>query len=289
MLIIQTPLFSKVEGKFSPYNEEVQNRDTGLMKQNRKIFTLTGSILLFTLACATLMPTPEATALPTATQEPTSTLVPTPTEIPPTVTAEEKSEISIEKQANGATLFTDYIGGYQLVFPENWAAMNLTEASMDSVFDSFEQSNPEFSQSTLNVAKQLLTENTRVMALDTNTGHYSGDHMTAAYSIMDEQTGKFPLGILVDATVQSVPQQLPNVGIISSGVTTNSNDVEMGVIELTLGVWDATGNVKTVYERMLIFQNNDLTIIAVLVTHETLREAVMEQFIQIQDSISLLP
>lgn len=259
------------------------------MKQNRKIFTITGSVLLFTLACAVLMPTPKPTALPTAAQEPTPTLVPTPTKIPPTATAEEKSEIDIEKQADGTTLFTDTVGGYQLVFPENWATMNMTEGGMDHVFDLFEQSNPEFSPGMLNIVKQLLVENTRAIALDTNTGHYSGDHMTAAYCVLDEQTGNFPLGYLVEATVQSVPQQLPNVEIVSSDLTTNSNDVEMGVIELTLGVSDAAGNIQAAYERMLIFQNNDLTIIAVLVTHETLRDTVMEHFIQIQDSISLLP
>jgi len=259
------------------------------MRQRWEFFTFTGSILLFTLACATLAPTPEPTAVPTATQEPTPTFTPTPTEKPPTATAEEKSEITIEKKADGATLFTDYVGGYQLVFPENWVTMNLTEGNLDYAFESLEESNPEISPSMLNMAKQVMAENTRFMALDTNTGHYRGDYMTTAFSVMDEQTGNLPLNFLVDATVQSVPQQLPNVEIVSSGVTTNPNDVQIGVIELTLGMNDDAGNEQTAYERMVFFQNNDQTIIVVLVTHEDLQEAVMEHFNQIQDSISLLP
>jgi hypothetical protein len=269
--------------------EDAQKKDTKAMKQKREIFTITGSILLFTLACATLMPTPEPTALPTATQEPTSTLVPTPTGIPPTATAGEKSEIDLEKQADGTTLFTDSVGGYQLVFPENWVTLDLTEDKIEDAFDPLRETNPDISPGMLSMAKQLLTDNTRFMALDTSTGHYSGDHMTVAYSIFDENTGNIPLGFLVDATAQALPQQLPNAEILSSGVTTNSNDVEFGVIELKLIMNDAAGNALTVYEKVLIFQNNDLTIMTVLATHEDLREAVMEHFNQIQDSISLLP
>jgi hypothetical protein len=259
------------------------------MKQKREIFTITGSILLFTLACATLMPTPEPTALPTATQEPTPTLVPTPTEIPPTATAEEKSEIDIDKQADGTTLFTDHVGGYQLIFPEHWVTLNLTEDKIDNAFDPLRETNPDISPGMLNMAKQLLTDNTRFMALDTNTGHYSGDQMTAAYSVIDMQTGNIPLRFLVDATAQALPKQLPSAELVSSEVTTNSNDVQLGVIELKLVMNDVAGNALTVYEKMLIFQNNDLTIITVLVTHEDLRIAVMEHFNHIQDSISLLP
>ncbi len=259
------------------------------MKEQWEILTITGSILLVTLACATLVPTPEPTAAPTATQEPTLTITPTPTESSPTATPEEKSETAIENQADGTTLFTDHIGGYQLVFPKNWTMMNLTEGNMDYIFESMKESNPEISSSMLNMAKQLLTDNTRFMALDTNTGHYSGDQMTVAYSVLDEQTGNFSLNFLVDATVQTMPQQLPDLEIVSSGVVTNSNDVELGVIELNLGISDAAGSVQTVYERMLMFQNNGLTILTVLVTHKDLQEAVTEHFNQIQDSISLLP
>lgn len=259
------------------------------MNQNWKILPITGSIVLFTLACATLMPTNAPTPLPAATQEPSPAPNPTPTENPPTAAVEEESEITLEKGSDGTTLFTDHVGGYQIVFPENWIALNLSEGDMDLAFDAFKESNPEISPGMLDMSMQLLTENTRFMALDTNTGHYSGEHMTAAYSILDEQTGNFPLGFLVDATAQALPQQLPDVEIVSSGVTTNSNGVEFGVIEIKLFMKDAAGNAQTIYEKMLLFQNNDLTIMAILVTHETLRDVVMGHFDRIQESISLLP
>ena len=109
------------------------------------------------------------------------------------------------------------------------------------------------------MGKGMLTEGTRFFAMDTNKGHYDGSKMTAAFSVLNEEFGDLPLEFLVNGTAQSLPQQLPDADVLSSGVEVNEQGIEIGVIEVVLTINDVTGNAISVYERMLFVQNNELT------------------------------
>src|SRR5512142_2060058 len=102
--------------------EAIMKRSKGLRRFGIGIMIFVWTIL----ACqgvggfnpfATATPTATATFTPSPTPTFTPTFTPTPTPLP---TGKLK-----EEQPDGTTLFTDYDGGYQVTFPQNWIVVLL--------------------------------------------------------------------------------------------------------------------------------------------------------------------
>jgi hypothetical protein len=111
------------------------------MKQNRGIqsFSILIAILaLVVLSCAGIadIPNPFATATPTATVTFTPSLTPSPTPTHTSTPTPLPTGRLKEEQPNGTTLFTDYDGGYQMTFLQDWTVVILEKDNINEILDS---------------------------------------------------------------------------------------------------------------------------------------------------------
>ncbi len=257
------------------------------MKKNLVILITLSTILLVTLACAAVAPTPEPTAapIPVPTEEPTA--------VPPTESVSEPEvdvETSSETLSDGSTKFTDNQGGYQITFPDNWVIPDYDDGDFNAALDLTGEANPDISNEMIEISKGMLTESTRLFAMNTNEGHYSEQMMTVAFSMLNEELNGYALDFLVDMSAQALPQQLPNIEVLSSRVEKNAAGTDIGIIEVLLPINDPLGNTISVYERMFFVQNSDdVTTMMVFATDNSILSTTAEHFDQIQDFIVLVP
>ena len=263
-----------------------------------------GVLLAGTLACsaggfanifATPTPPPTSTPVPTntpvPTDTPTATPIPTDTatpEIPPTSTV-PPTGTSKTSQPDGSVLFTDYDNQFSIVFPQAWTAITLNHDDLNSLLQNAADSNPAMQQ-TYTMLQNMDPNTFRIFAFD-----FRPEHLIAGYTtninVMAEKNSLLSgmtLKNIVDVTVQSLPQMLPGIKVLSSSVTTSSSGVPLGVIEANMPMTASNGTPITVYEKMIIFQRTDGIVEITLATHKSLQQSVLPEFQSIVDSLALL-
>lgn len=95
-----------------------------------------------------------------------------------------------------------------------------------------------------------------------------------------------PLDFIVEANEQSITQGVKNAQILSSGVSTNKNDVQIGVIEALLPENAPTGNLS-IYERLVMFKANSGIITILMFTDQSKQTTLAPIFQDILDSITV--
>lgn len=266
-------------------------------KARRIFFIFAGILALAALSCsgassvsnlfATDTPTPTNTFTPspTVTPSPTSTPTQTPTLTPTPL----PTGSSMEDQADGSKLFTDYDNQFQVNLPKGWVILPLSSADLADILESAAKENPELKE-TAKALKNLDPDVIRVMAFNKNSKYnvngFSTNLIVTATKdkVMTTMPMDFVLGYLEEYITQQGGQQVST----KSGVTTNANDVEIGTFEYIQTAPTAIGTKVPVQIKAIVFRAGDKLITVQLTTPKQFAEELSPVMDQIKDSIKLI-
>jgi hypothetical protein len=150
-----------------------------------KIVLFIVAVVLFTIGCQTLAPTPTPTSTSTPLPSPTSDPTYLPPIITPTFTYNKiiySTGIEVERMpTNNVLAITDRDGEYMLAFPENWDVGPFTEEF--SSLDTYLKINPaaQFIFSALLAQQQLEVAHFRIFAVDISPGHLTDKYFSVIH------------------------------------------------------------------------------------------------------------
>ncbi len=269
------------------------------MKQptTRRIFFIFAGILaLAALSCsgvsgvsnlfATDTPTPTSTFTPspTVTPSPTSTPTQTPTLTPTPL----PTGSSMEDQADGSKLFTDYDNQFQVNLPEGWVILPLSSKDLADILESAAEENPEL-KDTAAVLKDLDPDVIRVMAFNKNHKYNVSGFTTnlILMAIDDKVMTSMPMDFVMGMLEESIKQQGGVLLSTDNSVTTNANDVEIGSFEFKRTMPTALGTNVPVRIKAVVFRSTDRLIMVQLTAPQQFGEELMPVMDQIIESVKL--
>ena len=188
---------------------------------------------------ATETPLPTNTPLPTATPTQTPTPPPTATPEPTPTEAEEEAcllsplaSLPEEIQEADAAAYTDTEGGYEIAFSEKWVQVDLTEGDLSAILTETTAQFPELEDTIKTFLEQSTGSGLRVLSIYSDVRYTSSGivpHMNIVL-ISDALAGILPLDLLTSQTAASMPQLIPDIEVIGTGLVENAFGVPMGLI-----------------------------------------------------------
>jgi hypothetical protein len=227
---------------------------------------------------ATATPTPTATFTPSPTPPPTATPTLTPTPLP--------SGVVTQSQADGATLVRDYDNHYELTLPKNWVVIPLTREDLTRLVEQAAAQNPEFAD-TLEAFKKLDPETFRLIGLNSDQKYEGGQYPTimSITAISDPVAASMPMSFVTALVEDNV---LKGSKDSTWEVVTNTNGLEIGVVEGSLAVQIPQGGTAKTRTKMIVFQANKKLIMIQIITPTEFGAEVLPAADQIIDTIRLM-
>jgi hypothetical protein len=234
-------------------------------------------ILMAVVACAlpgqVTQPTPtiDLSAMETAAAS-TAQAAATQTEqaIPDTATPRPTGLLK-EEQSDGATLFSDYDGGYQITFPEGWTVVIPEEGDISEALSAIPEQEENISK--LIEAARSADANNMIRGFGFNLKAQQGVY-TPNINV-SQNTNSLLLAAslkdLVDATVAYYPSI--NIEVVSSEVRETASGTEIGVIE-TQWAMNASGGEKIdLRQKQVMFKSEGGVVI---LTFSTIKETTVD-------------
>lgn len=176
-----------------------------------------------------------------------------------------------EEQSDGATLFSDYDGGYQITFPEGWTVVIPEEEDISEALSTIPEREENISK--LIEAARSADVNNMIRAFGFNLKAQQGEY-TPNINI-SRNTNSLLLAAslkdLVDATVAYYPSM--NMEVISSGVKKTASGMEMGVIEAQWTMNAPGGEKIDLQQKQVMFKSEGGVVI---LTFSTVRDATVD-------------
>ena len=214
------------------------------------------------LATATLTITPSP--IPTATSLPIST---------------PSSDISLEPQIDGSTLFTDPKTGFSLLFPSAWVGIPADVDDITPYVEQATENNPQFSEA-LSMLQKIDPNTFRIMVLDSNIDHYTGNYVPnfTILAMKDPRSTKMPLKSWAKLIGGSIKSQFPQADMLNSGVEQVSGDFSYGYNEWQIPFNGQGGAVIKVFQKQAFFPVQDYLVVMTLSAHSTNYEDALLEF-----------
>ncbi|GAB4463258.1 MAG: hypothetical protein Kow0070_23460 [Anaerolineales bacterium] len=266
--------------------------------KKKHLFRLLSSlsvVALTALSCATLdlgsifatqTPTPTLTFTPTPTftPSPTPTLTPTPTNTP--TPTPKPTGIRTEKQADGSTLFTDYDNKFQMVIPNNWAAIPITTEDIAGILQELSKDNPDI-KGIAETFSQLDPDVVRLIAINKNNKYTTNGFATniTVIALEDRLLSTMPLDFVSGALEESVKQGGAKVTSAFEPAVANPQGVEVTIFEFEQTSPTAVGTRIRVRSGTLLFQAGGKLIMVQLATLQQFSAELMPVLKQIGDSV----
>lgn len=232
---------------------------------------------------ATETPTPTSTFTPSPTATPSTTPTSTPTSTP---TATPMPEAVTEKLADGSTRFTDFEGGYTFVLPEGWLVLNFVVDDPEQALDDAIKANPD-KAAVLSGLQTAIAQNARMGAADFTPEHFTTTSAPLLFGMLDTSTRSMPLGDIVKANGDMLPQLL-NAEVKVSDVVANPFGIAYGVLDITIKV-SANDITASVYEKLIIFNTDDYTVYITFAVLDDLKGGGLQGVDDLIASLELLP
>lgn len=176
-----------------------------------------------------------------------------------------------EEQSDGATLFSDYDGGYQITFPEGWTVVIPEEDDISKALSTIPEQEENLSK--LIEAAMNADVNNMIRAFGFNLKAQQGEY-TPNINI-SQNTNSLLLAAslkdLVDATVAYYPSM--NIEVISSGVKETASGMEMGVIEAQWTMNAPGGEKIDLQQKQVMFKSEGGVVI---LTFSTVKDATID-------------
>ena len=230
------------------------------MKQNRGIqrFSIFVAILaLVVLSCASVadIPNPFATATPTATATftPSSTPSPTPTRTS-TPTPSPTGRLK-EEQPNGTTLFTDYDGGYQMTFLQDWTVVILEKDNINEILDSL----PEQEQNVSDLIEFAKNADTNGIIRVFGFNFKAQQNAYTPNINVSYDTDPILSAISLEDLINVNTEYLPSIGmeVIDSGLQKTSSGVETGFMDIAWTLKVSSNQSVDVQQKQVYFKSGD--------------------------------
>ncbi len=253
-------------------------------------------LLLTSLACSAgplsglfATATPTATNTPTSTPTSTPTLTPTATATPTITPTAIPTGTNKESLDDGATLFTDYDGRFQITFPADWKVIRLEASEIEEMLGKAVETNPQM-QGMADALKKMDKNIFRAFVFDTQLEHLHKSQITNLTIAVPQETifKSMPPAFLAGALAEALPQQTPGLKVLSDGFDTTANGIEFGYIESQYTVKDLNGNNITALQKMVIFEIPDGSAILTFTTPIDLKEKTLPIFEAILETIQWL-
>lgn len=176
-----------------------------------------------------------------------------------------------EEQSDGATLFSDYDGGYQITFPEGWTVVIPEEDDISEALSTIPEQEENLSK--LIEAARNADVNNMIRAFGFNLKAQQGEY-TPNINI-SQNTNSLLLAAslkdLVDATAAYYPSM--NIEVISSGVKETASGMEMGVIEAQWTMNAPGGEKIDLQQKQVMFKSEGGVVI---LTFSTVKDATVD-------------
>lgn len=229
------------------------------MNRNKSVQRLSAFLMILTLTILACQGAsnfnPFATATPTASQTPTFTPSPTPTHTPTVTPTPRPTGKLKEKLPDGATLFTDYDGRYQLTFPAGWTVAILDQDEIEEILDRMPEQDQNISSMLESIQTADLNHLIRVVGFHFKAQQgkytpninvsYDTNHLLAAISLED----------LIANTTAYFPSL--NITVINSEVKKTSARIEIGVIEAQWSMKGTNNQKVTLHQKQIFFKSGD--------------------------------
>jgi len=236
------------------------------------------TVLLVTIVAETVAAALEETASAVA-PIPTST----PTLPPPTETATASAEVTasgslLTKRDDGSTLFADQRGGYELIVPAGWLALRVNEQEYLDAWTLPETADPAIQRSLTSIQNQDPNQ-FRLFVLDTQEGHVQGGFVTNI-NILWNQNETITLDdfTYLDSVAAELPNAIPGAEVLSTELTTTSNNIPMGIVTLQWTTQTEEGATVTVFQKQVYFRLNAGSLVITLTTSNELMDTVLPAF-----------
>lgn len=226
----------------------------------------------------TFTPSPTVTPSPTSTSTQTPTLTPTPL---PTGS-------SMEDQADGSKLFTDYDNQFQLTLPDGWIILPLSSKDLADILESASKENPDFKDAAA-ALKDLDPDVIRIMAFHKNH-KYNVNGFTTNLIVMavdDKVMTTMPMDFVMGTLEESIKQQGGVLLSTDNNVSTNANGVEIGSFEFKRTTPTALGTNVPVRINAIVFRSADKLIMVQLTTPQQFGEELAPIMDQIVDMVKV--
>jgi hypothetical protein len=265
-------------------------------KSHRILFIFAGILTLAALSCsgvssvsnlfATDTPTPTNTFTPSPTITPSPT--PTPTQTPTLTPTLLPTGSSMEDQADGSKLFTDYDNQFKMKLPEGWIILPLSSQDLADIVESVSKENPDFKDAAA-VLKDLDPDVIRVMAFNKNPKYNVNGFTTnlIVMAINDKVMTTMPMDFVMGMLEESVKQQDGVLLSTDNNLTTNANDVEIGSFEFKRTMPTALGTNVPVRIKAIVFRSADRLVMVQLTAPQQFGEELMPVMDQIIESVRL--
>jgi len=233
------------------------------MNENKRspagLFALIMIFMLATVSCqgggfsffATDTPTPTLTFTPTPTFTPSPTATPTQTPSPtPVPTGAE-----VLDQPDGSMVFIDYDNKFEITLPADWFILPLSAKDIGDIMSEAESENPDL-QEAVEAFKQLDPDVIRVIAINKDSKYiYRGfSSNISVTALKDELLSAMPVVFVTGVLESQLEQGGATIVPVENLSITNSNGVEVGLLEFKQTAPTASGANITAQSKVLIFQ-----------------------------------
>ena len=225
----------------------------------------------------TFTPTPTFTPSPT----PTSTQTPSPTPVP--------TGVEVLDQPDGSIVFIDYDNKYQITLPADWFVLPLSADDIGKIMSAAETENPDL-QAAVEAFKQLDPNVIRVIAINKDSTYIFRDFSTniSVTALKDNLLSAMPVAFVTGVLESQLEQSGATVVPVENLAITNSNGVEIGLLEFKQQAPTASGATITAQSKVLVFQSGGALISIQLAVPEQFAAELFPVMDAIAESINVL-
>lgn len=225
-------------------------------------------------------------AAPASGNETVETPVPAATEIP--VTATPAADSILEKNADGASAFTDALGKYRVTIPMEWLVVRANSPEFLEALTLPEASNPAIQRSLDTIQKQD-PNLFRLFALDINEEHLDGGFVTNVNFLWDQaEELSLPSDVRLKEIAASLPSAIAGTEVLTTEILTTKSGIEYGVITSRTPATTQDGAAVVLSQKLVFFDLPVGTISITLSTTETWKDTVTPSFDEIIESFVIV-
>ena len=257
------------------------------------LFAITVTVMLMLASCqgggfslfATDTPTPTLTFTPTATFTPSPT--PTPTQTPSPTPLPTGAEIL--DQPDGSTLFIDYDNKFQLTLPSGWFILPLSAEDIGEIMSQAASENPDLEQA-MQAFQQMDPDIIRVIAINADSKYVNRDFATniSVTAIKEKLLSSMPVAFVTGVLESQIEQGGATVIPVENLSITNSNGVEIGVLEFKQPAPTVSGVNLIAQSKVLVFQTGGAMISIQIAVPEQFAADLFPVMDEIAESIQIL-
>jgi hypothetical protein len=240
---------------------------------------MTGNALSATAAQLTVLPPVATDGMPQASASPPVTEAPAPTWTP------VPSGTRLTKLSDGSILYSDFEGGYEIVFPATWMAMRPYQTEYYQAWTTEQAANPDFSAA-LTRMQGFSTNLTRIFAFDRDLGHIQSgfvSNILITWEPNDNMSLSQELKLITDNY-----KKTKGVKIVVSSIGETALKLPIAFVEFTETGKTVKGADITTYQKVVIFRVNKGAAAASLGIPKNLREPLLTSFDQMLNTITIV-